>query len=113
MPAEPFFMLILALAKNILKAKINGGYAMTCESIMFECEDSLQMKAVAVLIQKASAFRSTIYLIRDGRRANAKSLLGVMSLGIQSGAEIEIEANGDDEKEAIETLKSHLKNPTV
>ena len=36
-----------------------------------------------------------------------------MSLGIQSGAEIEIEANGDDEKEAIETLKSHLKNPTV
>ena len=86
---------------------------MTCENITFECEDSLQMKAVAVLIQKASAFRSTIYLIRDGRRANAKSLLGVMSLGIQSGAEIEIEANGDDEKEAIETLKNHLKNPTV
>lgn len=86
---------------------------MTCENIVFECEDSLQMKAVAVLIQKASAFRSTIYLIRDGRRANAKSLLGVMSLGIQNGAEIEIEANGDDEKEAIETLKNHLKNPTV
>ena len=86
---------------------------MTCENIMFECEDSLQMKAVAVLIQKASAFRSTIYLIRDGRRANAKSLLGVMSLGIQNGTELEIEANGDDEKEAIETLKNHLKNPTV
>ena len=86
---------------------------MTCENIMFECEDSLQMKAVAVLIQKASAFRSTIYLIRDGRRANAKSLLGVMSLGIQNGTELEIEANGDDEKEAIETLKNHHKNPTV
>ena len=71
------------------------------------------MKAVAVLIQKASAFRSTIYLIRDGRRANAKSLLGVMSLGIQSGAEIEIEANGDDEKEACEALISHLKNPKI
>ena len=86
---------------------------MTCENIVFECEDSLQMKAVAVLIQKASAFRSTIYLIRDGRRANAKSLLGVMSLGIQSGAEIEIEANGDDEKEACEALISHLKNPKI
>jgi phosphotransferase system HPr (HPr) family protein len=86
---------------------------MTCENIVFECEDSLQMKAVAVLIQKASAFRSTIYLIRDGRRANAKSLLGVMSLGIQNGAEIEIEANGDDEKEACEALLSHLKNPKL
>ena len=94
-------------------ANKDGGYAMTCENIVFECEDSLQMKAVAVLIQKASAFRSTIYLIRDGRRANAKSLLGVMSLGIQNGAEIEIEANGDDEKEACEALISHLKNPKI
>lgn len=86
---------------------------MTKEKIVFDCEDALQMKAVAVMIQKASQFHSTIYIVRSGRRANAKSLLGVMSLGIENGAEIEIEANGDDEKEACEALISHLKNPKI
>ena len=86
---------------------------MVKEKIVFDCEDSLQMKTVAVLIQKASQYRSTIYLVRSGRRANAKSLLGVMSLGIENGAEIEIEANGDDEKEAASALMAHLKNPKI
>ena len=45
---------------------------MVKEKIVFDCEDSLQMKTVAVLIQKASQYRSTIYLIRSGRRANAR-----------------------------------------
>ena len=86
---------------------------MVKEKIVFDWEDSLQMKTVAVLIQKASQYRSTIYLIRSGRRANAKSLLGVMSLGIENGAEIEIEANGDDAQEAVNALMSHLKNPKI
>ncbi|MBR3082551.1 MAG: HPr family phosphocarrier protein [Saccharofermentans sp.] len=86
---------------------------MVKEKIVFDCEDSLQMKTVAVLIQKASQYRSTIYLVRSGRRANAKSLLGVMSLGIENGAEIEIEADGDDAQEAVNALMSHLKNPKI
>ena len=86
---------------------------MVKEKIVFDFEDSLQMKTVAVLIQKASQYRSTIYLIRSGRRANAKSLLGVMSLGIENGAEIEIEAEGDDAQEAVNALMSHLKNPKI
>ena len=86
---------------------------MVKEKIVFDCEDSLQMKTVAVLIQKASQYRSTIYLIRSGRRANAKSLLGVMSLGIENGAEIEIEAEGDDAQDAVNALMSHLKNPKI
>ncbi|MBR5180913.1 MAG: HPr family phosphocarrier protein [Clostridiales bacterium] len=86
---------------------------MVKEKIVFDCEDSLQMKTVAVLIQKASQYRSTIYLIRSGRRANAKSLLGVMSLGIENGAEIEIEADGDDAQDAVNALMSHLKNPKI
>ena len=86
---------------------------MVKEKIVFDCEDSLQMKTVAVLVQKASQYRSTIYLIRSGRRANAKSLLGVMSLGIENGAEIEIEAEGDDAQEAVNALMSHLKNPKI
>ena len=84
---------------------------MVQQTVVFKCEETLQMKAVAVLIQKASTYRSTIYLIKDGRRANAKSLLGVMSLGIENGAEIEVSADGDDAKEAVQTLIDYLTNP--
>jgi len=86
---------------------------MVSQKVIFQCEEALQMKAVAVLIQKSSSFSSSIYLIRDGRRANAKSLLGVMSLGIENGASIEIAADGPDESEAIKTLVEYLNNPKL
>ena len=83
------------------------------KKVVFQCDTDLQMKAVAVLVQKASEFRSTVYLIRDGRRANAKSLLGVMSLGIENGVEIEISADGPDCEDAAETLATYLVNPKI
>jgi len=86
---------------------------MVSQTVIFQCDDALQMKAVAVLIQKASAFRSSVYLSRSGRRANAKSLLGVMSLGIENNAEIEITADGEDQQSAIDTLVKYLENPGV
>ena len=86
---------------------------MVQETVVFQCEDALQMKAVAILIQKASAFKSSIYLTRSGRRANAKSLLGVMSLGIENDAEIEITADGDDQDAAVEALVGYLNNPKI
>ena len=86
---------------------------MVSQTVIFQCDDALQMKAVAVLIQKASAFRSSVYLSRSGRRANAKSLLGVMSLGIENNAEIEITADGEDQQSALDTLVKYLENPGV
>lgn len=86
---------------------------MVSKTVTFQCEEALQMKAVAVLIQKASAFRSSIYLSRGGRRANAKSLLGVMSLGIENHSEVELTAEGEDEEAALDTLISYLENPGV
>ncbi|NLW88376.1 MAG: HPr family phosphocarrier protein [Clostridiaceae bacterium] len=84
---------------------------MVSKTVIFQCDEALQMKAVAVLIQKASTFRSSIYLTRSGRRANAKSLLGVMSLGIENNAEIEVTAEGEDQQEALDALVSYLTNP--
>ncbi len=86
---------------------------MVSRTVVFQCDEALQMKAVAVLIQKASSFRSSIYLSRSGRRANAKSLLGVMSLGIENQAEIEITAEGEDQEAALDALVSYLENPSV
>ena len=81
--------------------------------VVFQCENDLQMKAVAVLVQKASEFRSTVYINIAGRRANAKSLLGVMSVGIENGSEIEITAEGDDASAAVKALSDYLKNPQI
>lgn len=86
---------------------------MVSQTVTFQCDEAIQMKAVAILIQKASAFKSSIYLNRDGRRANAKSLLGVMSLGIENDAQIEVSADGEDQDEALATLTEYLKNPKI
>ena len=84
---------------------------MVSRTVLFNCEDALQMKAVAVLIQKASTYRSTIWLSRGQRKANAKSLLGVMSLGIEDASELEISAEGADEEEALEANARYLQQP--
>ena len=86
---------------------------MVSRTVVFSCDEALKMKAVAVLIQKASSFRSSIYLSRSGRRANAKSLLGVMSLGIENMAEIEVSADGEDQQAALDSLIEYLENPGV
>lgn len=84
---------------------------MVNKTVQFNCDDALQMKAVAVLIQKASTFRSAVYLAKGERRANAKSLLGVMSLGVENAMELNVTADGSDEVEALEVISNYLTNP--
>lgn len=84
---------------------------MVTKTITFNCDEALQMKAVAVLIQKASTFRSSIWLSKGERRANAKSLLGIMSLGIENATNVTISAEGADEADALLTISSYLSCP--
>jgi len=64
----------------------------------------LHARPATFFIQKANEFKSSIWVEREERRVNAKSLLGVLSLGIVKGTAIKLEADGVDEKEAIEEL---------
>ncbi len=66
------------------------------------------MKAIAMVIQISSNFDSSIYIEKDGRRANAKSLLGVLSLGIEHGDYLTVSAEGDDEEEALKKLTQYV-----
>lgn len=84
---------------------------MITRTVQFNCDEALHMKAVAVLIQKASTFRSSLWLARGERRANAKSLLGVMSLGIENAMELQVSAEGSDEAEALDAISSYLTKP--
>lgn len=81
---------------------------MTKETVVFHGGEDQWMKSIAMLIQISSDFACSIYIEKDGRRANAKSLLGVLSLGINNGDEIDILADGQDEKEAVEKLKAYI-----
>jgi len=64
----------------------------------------LHARPATFFIQKANEFKSSIWIEKDERRVNAKSLLGVLSLGIVKGTGINIIAEGVDEEEAVDTL---------
>jgi phosphocarrier protein len=65
----------------------------------------LHARASAKLTQAASGFKSAVFLSRNARRVNAKSIMGVMMLAAGLGATVEIEADGEDEQAAIDTLE--------
>jgi len=64
----------------------------------------LHARPATFFIQKANEFQSRIWIERDERKVNAKSLLGILSMGIVKGGEVDIIADGEDEAEAIEAL---------
>ncbi|MBR4157466.1 MAG: HPr family phosphocarrier protein [Oscillospiraceae bacterium] len=65
----------------------------------------LHARPATFFIQKANEFKSSIWIEKDERRVNAKSLLGVLSLGIVKGTKINLIVDGPDENEAVETLE--------
>jgi phosphocarrier protein len=66
----------------------------------------LHARASAKLTQMASTFNSEIWLSRNGRRVNAKSIMGVMMLAAGKGSRVGIETSGSDEAEALDALKA-------
>ncbi|TMH35083.1 MAG: HPr family phosphocarrier protein [Betaproteobacteria bacterium] len=64
----------------------------------------LHARASAKLTKLASSFRSDVFMTRNGRRVNAKSIMGVMMLAAGIGAEVEIEIDGEDEHTAMDAL---------
>ena len=64
----------------------------------------LHARPATFFIQKANEFKCSIWVEKDERRVNAKSLLGVLSLGIGKGTAMNLIADGADEKEAVEAL---------
>ena len=64
----------------------------------------LHARASAKLTKLAGSFKSEIHLSRNGRRINAKSIMGVMMLAAGLGSEVEIEAEGDDQQACLDAL---------
>ncbi len=77
---------------------------MYTQEITVNNEVGLHAKAATYFIQKANEFKSGIWVEKDERRVNAKSLLGVLSLGIVQGTTITLIADGSDQEEAVKAL---------
>ena len=77
---------------------------MYTQEITVKNEVGLHARPATYFIQKANEFKSGIWVEKEERRVNAKSLLGVLSLGIVKGTAINLIADGSDEEEAIESL---------
>ena len=77
---------------------------MVKKDVMVQNQVGLHARPATFFIQKANEFRSAIWIQKDERRVNAKSLLGILSLGIVGGTNITIIADGSDEGDAVDSL---------
>ena len=78
------------------------------KSIKIELPSGLEARPVALLVQVASQYESKIHVEVEHKRVNAKSIMGMMTLGLEAGEEIMVEADGTDEAAAIEDIEKYL-----
>ena len=78
---------------------------MFSKEIVVRCESGLHNKQATYFVQKANEFECNIWLEAGSRKMNAKSLLGIMSLSIVTGATVVLSASGTDEEAAVEALE--------
>ncbi len=81
---------------------------MYSKEVIVRCESGLHNKQATYFVQKANEYESSIWLESGNRKMNAKSLLGIMSLGIISGSTVTLSAVGADEEAAVTALDSLL-----
>ena len=81
---------------------------MVTKEVLVGCASGLHNKQATYFVQKANEFESSIWRESDNRKMNAKSLLGIMSLGISNGAKVTLIASGSEEEAAVAALEQLL-----
>ena len=81
---------------------------MYSKEVIVRCESGLHNRQATYFVQKANEFNSSIWIESENRKMNAKSLLGIMSLGIVTGAVVTLSASGPDAEAAVNSLESLL-----
>ena len=81
---------------------------MTEKSIEIKMAEDFDARPIAMLVQIASRHESSIHLVAEGKKVNAKSIMGMMTLGLDAGEEVLVSAAGNDEKDAIAEIEKYL-----
>ena len=86
---------------------------MTKKDVVVRLDSGLETRPVALLVQMASQFESEVYIESENRRVNAKSIMGMMTLGLDPGKEETISTNGSGEKEAMEQIEAYVTKQAI
>ena len=78
------------------------------KDVVVQMSDSMEETPIAHLVQLANQFSSQIYFEMDTKRVNAKSIMGMMTLGLYAGETVTVSANGEDEEEALANIEKFL-----
>lgn len=81
---------------------------MVTKKLTIKISSGLEARPAALLVQIASQFESSIYLECENKQVNAKSIMGMMSLGLAAGEEVTVTANGSDEEAAMARIEQFL-----
>ncbi len=81
---------------------------MSRKEVVVQIPGGLEARPIAVLVQVASQYESSIYLEAEDKRVNAKSIMGMMTLGLNAGEKMVIEATGNDEEAALEGMEKYI-----
>ncbi len=81
---------------------------MLTKKILIKIPTGLEARPVALLVQVASQYESNIYVECDEKKVNAKSIMGMMSLGLAAGEEVIVTADGSDEEVAMDNIEKYL-----
>ena len=77
-------------------------------TVEIKLQNGLEARPVAMLVQVASKYESKIYLESTGKKVNAKSIMGMMSLGLDNGDQVIVSADGTDEEAAVDAIEKYL-----
>ena len=78
------------------------------KQVEVKLKTGLQARPAALFVQEANRFSSDVFLEKDGKKVNAKSIMGLMSLAIGAGSIVTLTVEGKDENEAIEALAEYI-----
>lgn len=76
--------------------------------IKIQLSGGLEARPIAMLVQVASQYESSVYLETEGKKVNAKSIMGMMSLTLDNGESVKVITNGEDEQEAMKGIEEYL-----
>lgn len=82
------------------------------KSIKVELTGGLDARPVAMLVQVASKHESSVYIMAEGKKVNAKSIMGMMSLALDQGETVTVMADGNDEQAAVDSVGDYLTGKT-
>ncbi len=83
---------------------------MVSETVCVNLAADAEARPVAVLVQKASQYESRVFIQSGDKKINAKSIMGMMSLGLAQDVEVTVTADGTDEQNAVDDIVAYLKN---